>query len=54
MTFFVFRGATSHEWTCCDPINSWPTEMYGGEMGGPRQDVDMRRTVIDADAFGTR
>ncbi len=20
MTFFVFRGAESHEWTFCDPI----------------------------------
>ncbi len=27
MTLFAFRGAKSHKWTFCDPINSFPIEM---------------------------
>ena len=32
MTFFAFRGAKSHEWTFCDPINSLTVNQRSKEM----------------------
>ncbi len=32
MTLFAFRGAKSHEWTFCDPINSITVKQRSMEM----------------------